>query len=79
MEEETKAKKQSSKEPARQKDNRNPDPPASNSTSPTANSMRDFFKLNCPVGHQIPHSICLIDHEGKVISINPYLEQLLGF
>ncbi|MCX6006024.1 MAG: PAS domain-containing protein [Chloroflexi bacterium] len=79
MEEEAKTKKQSSKEPARQKDKRNPDPPAPNNTSPATDSMRDFFKLNCPVGQQIPHSICLIDHEGKIITINPYLEQLLGF
>ncbi|MGD0854819.1 MAG: PAS domain S-box protein [Dehalococcoidia bacterium] len=79
MEEEAKTKKQSSKEPARQKDNRDPDSSTPNTTTPAADSMRDFFKLNCPVGHEILHSICLIDHDGKIISINPYLGQLLGF
>ena len=79
MEEEAKAKKQSSKGPARQKDNRNPDTPAPNTPFPAANSTGDYFEVNCPVGHQIPHSICLIDHDGKIISINPYLEQLIGF
>ncbi len=79
MEEEAKTRKQSSKEPARQKDNRNPDAPTPDITSPSADSTRDFFRLNSPVGYQIPHSICLIDHDGKIISINPYLEQLLGF
>jgi two-component system, cell cycle sensor histidine kinase and response regulator CckA len=79
MEEEAKTKKQSSKEPARQKDNSNPDTHKPRNTFPAADLMRDYFEVNCPVGHQIPHSICLIDHEGKLISINPYFEQLLGF
>ena len=79
MEEEAKTKKQSSKKPAGQKDTGNQDSPALNNKLPAADSMSDYFEVNSPVGHQIPHSICLIDHDGKIISINPYLEQLLGF
>jgi len=79
MEEEVKAKKPPAKASARQRDKGSPASPAPSNKVPAADSMTDYFEVNCPVCHQIPHAICLVDRDGRITVENAYMELLLGF
>ena len=75
MEEEVKAKKQSTREGGKQHEK-----PASSGGSVQSNEgAPDLFEFDCPVCHQIPQAICAVDHECRIVSANPHMELLSGY
>lgn len=67
MEEEAKSKKQPAREPSNQKNN-----------VPPHDLTPDYLATNCPISRHIQYALCLIGHDGSIISVNPYMELLTG-
>jgi PAS domain S-box-containing protein len=79
MADEAKLKKQSAKELAQPHLKASLAAPGQKPHERKQDALTEFFKVNCPVCHQIQHAVALLTTESEILISNPHLELLLGF